>query len=479
MVSEQKASLYFWLFLGLHVFVWTLYPIVNNWSLPADMVENFYLGQAWQWGYYKHPPLFSWVTAAYLKSTDVSRGNYYLLSQLNVAFTFFMVWRLAKLVLTPLYALLAVVMLEFIPYYSFLSIKFNANTILLSTWALTVYFTYLAITKQKSFYWLMLGLSAAAAMLGKYFSICLLLGILIYLLSHRRGRNLFKTRGPYVALIGYFLLMTPHLLWLWGNDFASIRYGMERAQEGGWVDSRLDGVKFIVSQMAYMMPLILVMVVFVRRFSFISIFYRVSALSSDAGFCWAMSMGVCLLIFILSIIFGLGVASVWGMPLWNVLGILVFLYLAKQMPCRPLRIYAFAMGYLVLVPGAIMLGNALWVDDAQEKALIASRQELAWQLTLKWRERYGLPLKVVAGHDAGAVAFYSSDHPDVSLGESGSLTPWVTKERIHQGGIALILGDAKPKKTAEPLKNGQFEVPTPRGYYLCEFMGPSLQEERF
>lgn len=88
MLTQRQATLCFWTFIALHVLVWTLYPILNHWALPDDMIENFYLGKAWQWGYYKHPPLFSWVVAGYLKCTQVSLPNYYFLSQLNVAFTF-------------------------------------------------------------------------------------------------------------------------------------------------------------------------------------------------------------------------------------------------------------------------------------------------------------------------------------------------------------------------------------------------------
>ena len=52
-----KAPL--WLF--LYFIIWAFAPFILTSSYPLDVPEGIYWGREWQWGYYKHPPLSSWI----------------------------------------------------------------------------------------------------------------------------------------------------------------------------------------------------------------------------------------------------------------------------------------------------------------------------------------------------------------------------------------------------------------------------------
>ena len=52
------------LVLAAHVAAWTAFPFFLYWpgSLPHDMTEAWAWGQELQLGYFKHPPLYAWLS---------------------------------------------------------------------------------------------------------------------------------------------------------------------------------------------------------------------------------------------------------------------------------------------------------------------------------------------------------------------------------------------------------------------------------
>src|SRR5205085_1349081 len=68
-------------------------------------------------------------------------------------------------------------LLMLIPFFNFHALKFNANTILLPVWAATTLWFLRSFETRRPLYAALAGLGAAAAMLGKYWSIYLLAGL--------------------------------------------------------------------------------------------------------------------------------------------------------------------------------------------------------------------------------------------------------------------------------------------------------------
>ena len=56
-------------YLVLHTLVLWAFAVIAHASgdLPHDMTEAWDWGKKFQWGYYKHPPLFPWIAGAWLK----------------------------------------------------------------------------------------------------------------------------------------------------------------------------------------------------------------------------------------------------------------------------------------------------------------------------------------------------------------------------------------------------------------------------
>src|SRR5690606_1471898 len=79
------------LLIGAFILIWTVYPTFTRINLDqyGDMLENYAWGIGWQWGYFKHPPFFTWTTAAWFEIFPNADWAYYLLSALNAGLAIF------------------------------------------------------------------------------------------------------------------------------------------------------------------------------------------------------------------------------------------------------------------------------------------------------------------------------------------------------------------------------------------------------
>ena len=50
-----------YIFIALHLVIWTLVPSLTNHNLPLDTIEHLAWGSNLDWGFNKHPPLSAFV----------------------------------------------------------------------------------------------------------------------------------------------------------------------------------------------------------------------------------------------------------------------------------------------------------------------------------------------------------------------------------------------------------------------------------
>jgi 4-amino-4-deoxy-L-arabinose transferase-like glycosyltransferase len=173
-----------------YVAVWTLYGVLAKASqdLHTDMTEMVAWSRELAFGYPKHPPLAAWLTRLWFAVFPAADWSFYLLAMTVAGTALWIVWRLAGDYLDGEKRVLALALMTFVPFFNFHALKFNANTILLPLWAATA-LCFLRSYERKSMLWAVLaGLFAAGSMLGKYWSVFLLLGLgAAALLDQRRA----------------------------------------------------------------------------------------------------------------------------------------------------------------------------------------------------------------------------------------------------------------------------------------------------
>jgi 4-amino-4-deoxy-L-arabinose transferase-like glycosyltransferase len=224
--------------LCLNLFVWVLARCISDSNLDpyGDMLENFAWGQEFSWGTHKHPPLTGWITGLWFSVMPRYDTAYHLLSYLNVMLGLLGMYRVAIAMGFARIAAPSVLLLAMALPYSTLAVKFNANAILLSLWPWVV-FGWLKSqqeTSVKQFGWsIFFGVISALALLGKYYTGVLMVGLLLASFSSVAGRLWLKSYKPWLAGSVFCVLLVPHFLWLADNDYISIAYISEQTNSNG------------------------------------------------------------------------------------------------------------------------------------------------------------------------------------------------------------------------------------------------------
>src|SRR5262245_43607225 len=226
LIDKSRADRAMLLWLALYALTWTLYASIarSSQDLHPDMVELIAWSRDLGLGYVKHPPLAAWLVWLWFSLFSLNDVSYYLLAMLMPTVALWIVWRLSADYLDIEKRIAGVALLMLVPFYNFHALKFNANTVLLPAWAATTLCFLRSYRTCSKTYAALAGIGAAACLLGKYWSIFLLAGLVLASFVDSRRSTYFRSSAPWVTVIAGFALLGPHLVWLYQHDFVLLAY---------------------------------------------------------------------------------------------------------------------------------------------------------------------------------------------------------------------------------------------------------------
>jgi 4-amino-4-deoxy-L-arabinose transferase-like glycosyltransferase len=447
-ISVQRA---FWAFLLLHIFVWTLLPILFHPNAPLDVVEAISWGRAWQLGYYKHPALAYWLANLAYLACGGRLWGIFLLSQLSIAAGLWAVWRIASEVLDEWRALAACVLLEGVIYYNFTSAEFNPNVLELAFWPLIILFAWRSLGSgaggaSSSWNWVGLGVCAGLGLFAKYYTAMLLVSLLVFLITDREARRVWRHAGPYLSMATAAAVFSPHAWWMLHTRLATVDYALRRtAAHQSQLTHLTFPLKFAGAQLLALLPMLVAFLFLFGWWKPDSAFRS----SLKARLLLASVLGPFSLTLLLSVIFNWQLLSMWGTPLWSFLPLL--LLWSHRTPdlcrCRFKQVAMTSVSLMVLLALAFVvpLTAGPYLSGKPRKALFGGEQ-LGKAITQRWRQQVGAPLRVVVGDTwmAGNLAFYSPDHPSVLTDGNFSLSPWVSYNELRREGAVVVWEGPQP-----------------------------------
>lgn len=441
------------LVLTAFVVLWTLAACLTHPVLHHDMLETWVWGQHPALGYYKHPPLTAWMVGLWFSLMPRQDWAFYLLTYLNAAAGLWAVWLLAGRLFGQGAAganarAASVMLLCLTPFFTFQASKFNANTVLLSSWPWTVYFLVRSIESRSMGSSIMLGLLAGAAVLGKYYSVLLLGSCFVAALLHPRAREYFASRAPYVAIGVFLLVLTPHAWWVVGNDFEPLTYAVsklrpefaERFGRGTWA---------MVAGLALNVPAGVVLWVALRSErrepssvlrSLAWACLRDAVRERDIAWLLVLALGPYVLTYAACIFGEVRISLQFLIPVFFLWPLVVLRCLGGEIGGRGLRVVAVAAVAMTVV--GLVAGPLIGIANqaAALPAFVEPRRQVALEATRIWREMYDRPLRIVTGEQgyAQAATFYAVDAPSELTGFDFKLAPWLTPDDIVKNGALAI-----------------------------------------
>ena len=429
----------------VHTIVWTIASDVMRWpgALWDDMLEAYSWAQHWQLGYYKHPPFYAWIVGVWFKIFPRADWAFYLLSAVNVGVGFIGVWWLAGRFVKPDAQLLSVLLLTFMPYYNYMALNFNANTVLLSLWPWTSYAFVRSLEKRTIAWGALFGTFAGVCLLSKYYSILLLASCFVASLLHPEARRYYASPAPYVAVAVAALVFSPHVWWAVSNDFPTLKYALSKTGQT-W---SYNSYRALIAGLAGIGLNLQAAAIFVSALG-----RRRSALRGDAWhkmlaperrWLLVLALGPLLLTLTLGAVGYVKVLLNFLIPVFFMAPLMLLIAFEQAITAHSVRnviraVVILMIGSMVVAPIAAYTTFAVQLHGTSEITPEAARDAAR-----HWHEAFPHPLKIVAGSEKNSLAqvFYGPDHPVEFTHFDFGHAPWINVDRINREGLLTICND--------------------------------------
>lgn len=214
--------------LGLALFAALWLPELSWSSLtpPFDNLEQLAWSQSLQAGYYKHPPLPTWIMWLPAQLMGSSEWSSYLLGALCTLGALYLQWRLLSPVRGRRHAGIALLASLCITYYTGRLHYYNHDIVLMLFHSASALLCWKAMSSGDRRWWLALGVALGLGALTKYQVSVTAACVLVFWAWQGGWKQPRQREGLWLSALVGLALFTPHALWLHENDFEPIRYAL-------------------------------------------------------------------------------------------------------------------------------------------------------------------------------------------------------------------------------------------------------------
>ncbi len=454
------------LLLAGFVAAWTIYGALAKGSqdIHADVGEFFGWSRDFSLGY-NHPPLGAWITGAWFWIFPRADWAAYLLAAVNLGITLWVCWKLFGDWLDDGKRVAALALLTLTPFYSFQALVYNANSAQMPFWAAVTLFFLRAFKRNDWRLGALTGLGAALGMLTKYWAIFLIAGLGIAALIDPRRRRFLASPVPWVMAAVGLLVLAPHLIWLAGGHSSTFDYATQSLPANPAL-GLLRSYRYPLTAIAYMLPVILAVALMRPNRAAV----RDMLLPSDQDRrLMSLALFIALLLpFFTNFAFSSRLLSLWTMPNWSLLPIVLLgtplLAVTREHAVRILTVaFAFPLIAVAVAPAvAFIIHRNNSADGSARNRLVAHEVET------EWRKATARPMRFIAGENVRGIAFYIKDAPSpIDSNDVVGTFRWIPRDRIAADGIAIVCwsdNGACIKNAARYGQGRQSEVELHRDY---------------
>ena len=417
---------------------WSLYATIakSSQDIHTDMGEMVAWSREVGLGTPKHPPLGAWLVRFWFSVFPREDWAYYTFAILLATVALWATWRLSARYLPPEKRVVGIALLTLVPFYNFHALKFNANAVLTPLWALATWSFLRSFETRRTGWAVLAGVGAAAAMLGKYWSITLLAGLGVAALTDPRRVAYFSSPAPYVTLAVGTILLTPNIYWLTTHLYMPFRYAME-AHSGKDSPALLSAIIFIPNSLAYVAAPIL-----------LSLFATQPSLAAICDTLWPADRSRRTLVvafaapFLFAVLISLSlkvaIESMWSI---GAMTLVPAVLLSSPLVAISRRVAVALIALAVVFPLVMLAVSPLVAFSAHLSGVPnygSDYQLVAQDVERIWRAHTDKPLRIIGSTTlVNGFVFYFADQPSTFNIDVPKETPWVGDDRIRREGMAI------------------------------------------
>jgi hypothetical protein len=420
-----------------YALLWAVYGTIakSSQGLHPDMTELVAWSRDLSWGYLKHPPLAAALVWAWFAVFPFGEFGYYLLAMTMPALALWFAWRLSADYLEPEKRVAGLALLMLVPFFNFHALKFNVNTVLLPVWAMTTFWFLRSVRTRSLSYAALAGFGAALCMLGKYWSVFLLAGLIVAALIDKRRAAYFRSPAPWITVAVGAIAMAPHLYWLWQSDFAPFTYAMTIHGEKPLIGTIVAALGYLLGSLGYVaLPVILVLAA--ARPNRAALADMIWPADTERRLAAAAFWAPFLLPALGAIASGAEITSLWSMASWTLLAVLLLsspLVTWRAIDTSRVVLMATALPLVLLMASPVI---AIVTRPSDAPAVNGQARLLATEVERVWRAATPQRLGFVGGDGdilLGVVAF-AADKPRAMLPD----LPAPGADELKRRGMVLM-----------------------------------------
>jgi 4-amino-4-deoxy-L-arabinose transferase-like glycosyltransferase len=475
----------FALFAGFAVlWLWHLNAVAL--SPPTDNIEQLTWMRGLAWGYYKHPPLPTWLMWLAAQVLGWSAWTSYLLGAACTLGATALLASVVKDSLGPRMALVSVLAVLCITFYNGRLNYYNHNTVLTVWVALSAWLWWRLLTRPHVKWWLALGAVVGLGMLTKYQMAVVCVASLWLVLRLGLWRQAVHRQGMWLALVVALLVFAPHLLWLRDQPHTPMEYAMQSS-----LGVHLDGpqrvnlvglwlVDWLLNRCLLATLMVLAVAASVRwsRRQATAPHTTASAEPANANTletppegnahahaAWHLLMAWGLVppmfMALMGLAWGVELQLQWGtaFALWTPPALLLAMGLREQhLRATPLKV---ALGLFVVFQVLLVwLSYQTSAQGAHPSTPPHWRQfqaqALAHSVAEPARQLLGGPIDIISGPPAasGAVALLLPEQPKVLIDGNADISPWIDRHRLAGRRILELWAPGTGPSHAMPAMDG-------------------------
>ena len=428
------------------VLLWGLAFGLSYKAPEIDSAEQFVWAFSLENGYWKHPPMPSWIMHGLIQLFGPSVALPFVATQASIVIALALTWRLGCEFMSPQRSLIAMLLTSLVTYHNIGGDCFNHNTALLPFQAAAVLLFYRATRAGQWHQWALAGMFAGLAMLVKYVAMLPLAGLLLAFALDRQLHTRRHLAGLALAITVFALVLVPHALWLRSTDFLPFRYAHSVAQALPGLNASLRGIAdFLLIQGVRLLPFLAgLWFVLGRRRERVWSESAAPVPLRDRRFLWIVAVAPLALTVLVGLATETALQSRWGANAFLLSGWLAMALVPRDDSMRILRrALRFTIAAQVLLCLSMTLSKTVVADQLQVRTRANfPGAVLARHAQSTWRAHTDAPLRLVVSDIwlGGNIIANGNPHVAVLIDGHHFKSPWVKEQAVQACG-ALVLDD--------------------------------------
>ena len=210
-----------------------------------------------------------------------------------------------------------------------------------------------------------------------------------------------------ISLEVFLVLLVPHLIWLYDNDFVTIFYGLKRTglEESIFLDHIKYPIIFLLKQIGILIPFFFLIFLLVRKIK-----SKINLKDQKLFFLIFINFAPIFLILLTSIVTGSKIRTMWMTPFYLFFGVLFVYLFQSRINLKRINLFLYSFLFLFFLSPILYSYDSIMRID---KRTDYPGKEMATKVQIIWDQNFDKEIEFVTGDEwnAGNLSYHLKSRP--------------------------------------------------------------------